>query len=138
MKLAFTALSFAILLSGCATSAEKPSREGARLALSDDLQCRILADVGQALAADNYDPQVVGENEAKVDCTSAFQSAGLPMTGDQKRGVRFHAPQFSGDDEAVVPVDFYCLALCGHGEDITLHREGSMWKIADRKPTWIS
>lgn len=140
MRQILCAAGLALLLTGCAVKpapvADVPG--GARLALSDDLQCRILGDLGQALAGDNYDPAVLGEGEAKIDCASAFQSAGLPMTGNPERSIRFHAPQFSDDDEAMVKVDFLCRRLCGHGEEIRLHRDGSVWKIADRKPTWIS
>ena len=140
MRQILCAAGLALLLTGCAV---KPApvadvSGSARLALSDDLQCRILGDLGQALVGDNYDPQVLGEGEAKTDSPSAFQSAGLLMTGNPERSIRFNAPQFSDDDEATVKVDFLCRRLCGHGEEIRLHREGSVWKIADRKPTWIS
>src|SRR5690348_11703284 len=117
----------ALLLAGCSaggtednpaakTQDKAESIVGAvRLAATDDPQCRILTDVGKVLAADNYDPQVLKEGGGRIDCAASFQSAGLPMLGDQTRGVRFHAPQFSGDDAAVVPVDFYCPGRCGGG-----------------------
>ena len=140
MRQIICAAGLAFLLAGCAVTPPPVTNvsSGVRLALSDDLQCRILGDLGLALAADNYDPTVLGEGEAKIDCTTAFQAAGLPMTGNPERSIRFNAPQFTDDDQATVKVDFLCLRLCGHGEEIHLHRDGSTWKIADRKPTWIS
>ena len=140
MRQIICAAGLAFLLTGCAVTPAPVAdvSGGARLALSDDLQCRILGDLGQALAGDNYDPAVLGEAAAKIDCATAFQAAGLPMTDNPERSIRFNAPQFTDDDEATVKVDFFCLRLCGHGEEIHLHRDGSTWKIADRKPTWIS
>ncbi len=132
-------LTVALVLSGCATtSAEKPADVGARLALTDDLQCRILADLGNELGGNNYDPAVVDAIGTSIDCTSAFQSAGLPIMADAKRSISFHALQFTDDDEAIVNVDFRCGPRCGDGEEIRLQRQGGVWKIAVRKPTWIS
>ena len=130
----------ALVLAGCAQTpmpapAEAP--HGARLALSDDLQCRILADLGNDLAADNYDPSVMAGSD-KIDCGEAFSFAGLPIKTANSQRVRFNAPEFTSDDEAEVRVDFICLRLCGHGELITLHRDKGHWTIAGRKTTWIS
>ncbi|ESQ83429.1 hypothetical protein AEAC466_12195 [Asticcacaulis sp. AC466] len=132
-------LSLCFALSACAQTPPhvEAGPVGSRLAITDDLQCRILADLGQALSADNFDPQVDGEG-GKIDCTTAFRSAGLPMTGSEERSVRFGAPQFTGDDEAFVRTDFVCRRLCGHGEMITLHLDGGRWTIANRKTTWMS
>ncbi len=138
MRIASVVLAF--VLAGCAHTPEQAPAEaphGARLALSDDLQCRILADLGKDLAADAYDPSVMA-GSAKIDCGEAFSSVGLPVNAGAERRVRFNAPEFTGDDEAVVRVDFICLRLCGHGEIVTLHRDRGYWTIANRKTTWIS
>lgn len=129
MKRVISGLILTLVLSACAISPKMPAA---------DLQCHILADLGQALAADNYDPVVLQLDKTKIDCSASFRAAALPMTVSDKRGVRFVTPLFYGNDKAVVFVDFFCFGLCGHGEKITLHRGDSGWKIAKREMTWIS
>ncbi len=124
-----------LTLAGCAAQMA-PTSDSKRLAFSDDLKCRVLADVGRQLKADNYDASVVGEG-GKIDCRAAFASAGLAMVAMDHR-IRFNAPQFTDDDAAVVKVDFVCLRLCGHGEELSLKRRGDTWTIVARKTTWIS
>jgi hypothetical protein len=154
MKAAY-ALIAALALSACAATPSTPqaSPDGQRLAMSDDLQCRILADVAVELGGDSFDPAVnsgSGDPRDTIDCTAAFKARGLPviLMGNptdprvniavQDHGWKFTAPQFLSDDEARVKVDFVCQRLCGHGEELTIRRTGAKWTIADRRTTWVA
>ena len=142
-------------LSACAAAPAVPhaSPEGSRLAVKDDLQCRILADIAVELGGDSFDPAVntgSGNPRDTIDCSEAFRARGLPLhpMGDPNdprvnisvwdHAWKFTAPQFLSDDEATVKVDYICRRLCGHGEELTVRRKGDTWTIATRRTTWIS
>jgi len=144
----------ACALSACAApSTPHASPDGQRLAMSDDLQCRILADVAVELGGDSFDPAVntgSGNPRDTIDCGAAFRARGLPLhpMGDPNdprvnisvwdHAWKFTAPQFTDDDSATVKVDYVCQRLCGHGEDLTIHRDGAKWSIVNRRTTWVS
>lgn len=154
MKTAY-ALIAACALSACAATPSTPqaSPDGRRLAINDDLQCRILADIAVELGGDSFDPAVntgSGNPTDTIDCAAAFQARGLPLhpmgnPDDPRVNIsvwdhawKFTAPQFLSDDEATVKVDYICRRLCGHGESLSVRRAGPKWTIADRHTTWVS
>ena len=159
MKIALFALvliSFA--LASCADAPSSagpvaPSPGGSRLAINDDLQCRVLADVANQLGSDSFVPYLKSGDDSQrnaIDCTAAFKAAGVPVVpygnpNDPRvnntavdHAWQFSAPEFSDDDAATVKVDYICRRLCGHGEKLTLSRQGSYWKITQRETTWVS
>ena len=135
-----------------ATSSGASSNQGSRLAVNDDLQCRVLTDVAEQLGSDSFIAYLtpIDDSQRATDCTAAFQAAGIPITPfgnphDPRvnntavdHAWRFAAPQFTDDDAATVTVDYICRRLCGHGEKLTLKRLGSTWKIVQRETTWVS
>ncbi len=157
MHIATTAvLALSLTLVGCADAPAAPSAPapgGSRLAINDDLQCRVLTDVAAQLGSDSFVPFVKSGDDGQgkaIDCTAAFKAAGIPVVpfgnpNDPRvnntavdHAWQFSAPAFTDDDAAVVKVDYVCRRLCGHGERLTLSRQGSYWKIVQRETTWVS
>lgn len=150
------ALALSMTLASCAEAPASPSpampSEGSRLAVNDDLQCRVLTDVAEQLASDSFVAYLKPSDDSQraTDCTAAFKAAGIPITPfgnpndprvnntEVDHAWRFAAPQFTDDDAATVTVDYICRRLCGHGEKLTLKRQGSTWKIVQRETTWVS
>jgi hypothetical protein len=62
-------------------------------------------------------------------------------TLDSTRGARTHL-EFGRlsviDDRATLDVNFVCVPLCGHGEQLSLAKRDGYWRVVAARQTWVS
>ena len=133
-----------LFLTACSTAAPA-SDQARRRPLTEGETCAMLADVARQVGEGPFDPDV-----GSIDCQDTFKAAGLtlfpasrmndPRVGiaTRDRGYVFKTPQFIDDTKALIPMDFVCRNLCGHGEELTVELRGGRWQITNRRTTWMS
>lgn len=153
MTLRLAAVAVALSLAACSTALvpeAEASDHARRRPLTETETCAMLVDVAKQVGEGLFDFEVRREDGSKINCEKPFRAAGLSIfpishmndpdvaMSVQDRGYVFSEPRFTDDTEAVVPMDFICRALCGHGEEITVRLQNGRWVIIERKTTWIS
>lgn len=84
------------------------------------------------------DLAVDAATRAEILAVARAHYAAVRHPGSESRTHREFGRLSVTGDRATLQVNFVCMGLCGHGEELILAEQGASWQVVGVRQTWMS